>query len=398
MNPDALLYCKPENYSGGWTGWPLSDAVYNPFMTAVTQSGYTPLIYYYDWRKDPRILAQGLRDFIVSHTGNSEKVYLVGHSMGGLVGRSLIEQNLLPGKIEKFMSVGTPHKGIVNTYPAWSNDVVIGSVEWRTAGMLVVTACRQYRRVYEHVIRQFVPSVQTMLPVFDYLIYKKAPTLTPYADMQTLNPWLTPLSFRPPFGGIPFGSLSGTSYPTYTELSVKQPPEKETGWLDGKIYGEPVTSDKGDNTVLVDSSRVDGADNYILPLDHGAVMSSPAGIASIFSFLGISGKETGMSMKPEIDVSPQSLLLVVADRSGFSLTDPKGGKYPDSHNSIAIVNPPAGNYSLTLNPTLIGRTFYILQVLEKNITLVKSYSFRSLLTQTKTLHFDPASPLSDPLQ
>ncbi|HYW18693.1 MAG TPA: alpha/beta hydrolase [Nodularia sp. (in: cyanobacteria)] len=65
-------------------------------------------------------IAEGLRDLITtvkSKTG-ADKVYLIAHSMGGLVCRSLI-QKIYPEKeekaidhIDKFLTYGTPHGGI----------------------------------------------------------------------------------------------------------------------------------------------------------------------------------------------------------------------------------------------------------------------------------------------
>jgi pimeloyl-ACP methyl ester carboxylesterase len=66
----------------------------------------------YDWRKDNVYNAELLSEFIdsvISWTG-SEKVNLVGHSMGGFVAKTFIKL-FDKSRIEKLVFIGTPHLG-----------------------------------------------------------------------------------------------------------------------------------------------------------------------------------------------------------------------------------------------------------------------------------------------
>ncbi len=128
-NVDALINCKNTGYSGGWTLAPYAKDIYNPLLSILPTQGWTPIPFYYDWRKDIRDNSSILNDLINSSVLGDEKINLVGHSMGGLIGRNYIEsQN--GGKTLKFLAVGTPNQGSTLVYPAivnhevWTNDLV----------------------------------------------------------------------------------------------------------------------------------------------------------------------------------------------------------------------------------------------------------------------------------
>ncbi len=72
-------------------------------------------------RQEMEDIARGLKDLIqnVKETTGAGKIYLVAHSMGGLVCRSLIQKiypetnDAATNHIDKFFTYGTPHGGIV---------------------------------------------------------------------------------------------------------------------------------------------------------------------------------------------------------------------------------------------------------------------------------------------
>jgi hypothetical protein len=52
-NADAILHCKKDNYTGGWTLSPFATDVYANLLTSLSKS-FTVLPYYYDWRTTTR--------------------------------------------------------------------------------------------------------------------------------------------------------------------------------------------------------------------------------------------------------------------------------------------------------------------------------------------------------
>lgn len=73
----------------------------------------------YDWRQDNAISAQGLRMLLSTLSrkyGSSYELFLVGHSMGGLVCRAYLETPISQGdnwfsQIKGLITLGTPHLG-----------------------------------------------------------------------------------------------------------------------------------------------------------------------------------------------------------------------------------------------------------------------------------------------
>src|SRR3990167_9614716 len=87
-NADALLNCEDSNYSGGWELAPFAEDIYNPLLQTLGASEHDVIPYYYDWRKDVRDHTSSLSNLVQSQSTDS---YIVGHSMGGLVGRAYLE-------------------------------------------------------------------------------------------------------------------------------------------------------------------------------------------------------------------------------------------------------------------------------------------------------------------
>lgn len=88
----------------------------------------------YDWRQDNTSSAQNLQNLLYNVNalyGDTYQLYLVGHSMGGLVSRTYLETGMANGdpgfaQIQGLITLGTPHLGaplaleaIRGTLPVW---------------------------------------------------------------------------------------------------------------------------------------------------------------------------------------------------------------------------------------------------------------------------------------
>lgn len=358
-NKDAMLNCKDTGYSGEWTAWDKSDAVYQGLLTRLEQEGYDPRPFYYDWRKRVTDTAPRLAAFIQNLTGTDETVDLVGHSLGGLVGRAYLEEEQENAEIDKLLTVGSPHQGTSLAYPAWSAGEIWGSKEWRQGMMIAQILCMIERGLtFRQTVRSITPVTQNLLPIADYLKDRRTQTFMPVGSMDAQNNWL-PTSLGPPFYGFTVGSIAGSGFRTVGTIETRPPTRINQmfgNWLDGKPINRNATGD-GDNTVITGSALLPGAVNTTLPLTHSDLVANPAGQNAIIEFLRSGGfSESAEALSPTTpdtktdSAGNASTLFVAVDGANATITDKQGNIRNDSEGQITLINPRTDEYTLSVTP------------------------------------------------
>ncbi len=331
-----------------------------------------------------------------SGLSTGEKIHLVGHSMGGLVGRAYLEQETYNNKLDKFLSVGSPHRGAALAYPAWSaGDVWANSFLWRFATTFILKHCGGLGGNDRETIQAMIPSIKQFLPTFDYLRNQPTNTLKPVANMAAQNGWLE--NAFPSFFDVTVGSLYGTGRRTLREITVRDRNRRDEmlgNWEDGRPTNRGYTLD-GDDTVLSLSSMIDEAQNIPLNQTHEGLVASGEGIGEILGFLGIPG---AASLEVPAYTEPTSALIVIADPASFLVIDPDGKLHKDSREMAAFLNPKKGSYKLLLQPKTINTLVIVGQFLPNGKVLWKEYTFKNILPKLATISFDPISPADNPLQ
>jgi len=401
-NRDALLGCKSENYSGEWTSWSKSDQVYKPLLDGLTQAGYEPIPYYYDWRKPVTTTAPLFSAFLQGHLSEWETADIVGHSLGGLVSRSYIELSQENSKLDKLLTVGSPHRGAVNAYPAWSAGVIWDKDIWvRLATLIAQIGCSSHKWSARETIQRIVPSVQNVLPVFDYLKDRQTGLMKSVTEMHAQNNW-QPTSFSFPFYGVTVGTLSGTGHNTLRSLEVVRPlfrDRLEGNWLDGRPNNMRVYGD-GDGLVLVESSQLEGAKAITLPLDHSQLMADQQGVNAILNFLS----ETPQIQPLQLNASQRSIpiqsndasaLLIVVQGARATLSDTFGLSQEDSDGQITIIDPHDEPYTLVVRPEKPRRFWWppkykviIAQLFEDGTSTWKEYPQNGSIHRKWKIRFD----------
>lgn len=400
-NADALFNCKAEGYAGPWVLHPLEKAVYPSLYTALSNAGFTPLPFYYDWRPSLGSQNAGLSSFISSNTAPNESVDIVGHSFGGLVGRAYLTDHPNDSRVSKYISAGSPHSGVVQAYPAWAaGEIHRSDFNYWVYITTMLRLCQiRYKIDAQEAIHRFIPSTQDILPTFPYLRDEKTKQLKPLGLMQTLNTWLSAHPF-PANINVIIGTLAGTGQQTISTLVTKNPSKNDIQngkWLDGKVIKYDYST-AGDGTVLTQSTQIPDADNRTIPGTHTSIIDSDTGQQEIISFLGGTPTIQSSSLRsmPLAVKKNTSALLVLSYPAHATIVDPKGETVTDTDGLIAIDSPSKGKYHLSVSPKKFGNTKIIIaQFYEDGTYFWKEYNHRLPIRKNMKFFIDPNHPTED---
>ncbi len=400
-NADAILHCKKDNYTGGWTLSPFATDIYTSLLNSLSKS-FTVLPYYYDWRQQLPESAIRLKNFINTSASAGEKVHLVGHSMGGLVGRSYLVNEQTNNKLSKFMTVGSPHQGLPLAYPAWSaGEIWQDDYLTRIAATLLVKSCELYQgQVNDRIaIQENIPSTQNLLPMFDYLKDYLTGLIKPENKMHARNNWASTAPLVPPFYGVTLGTLSGNEYKTLNIIDVinrNKIDEYLGNWEDGKPKNKKY-SQLGDGTVLLSSSQVSGSSySAVIKQSHNNLVSSQEGISQINNFLKTASTSAESSLTAFVEST--SALLIVGDPSDFWITDTNGKIMKDKDGIVIINNPKKGFYKLRLLPKSSDTRIAVGQFFDNGTVLWKEYKQKYFIPKLGTINYNPDAPVEDALK
>lgn len=309
-NPVPLLSCDITSL-GDWTLAPYAG-LYNRLNDTFLENVGLKLndsyfIYTYDWRQP--MAKQGLMlktylDFIMRNKPSDTKINIISHSLGGLVIRSYLDQFPTSYKFNKIITLGTPHLGTPLVYPMWEGgEVNTDDAFIKLAANFVLNNCQKKSSNNSSVetIRQIVPSLKDLLPVFPYLISENN-DYVPFASMAQINDWLLTQPDNDNLSEIT--SISGNNHETITALKITSPSSDDIQkgtWLDGKPISS-ISTTEGDGTVLLQSALLPNSLNFqMLPqTSHGELIYSDLGIETILKTLGFLDVSPAPSKKESI--------------------------------------------------------------------------------------------------
>jgi pimeloyl-ACP methyl ester carboxylesterase len=354
-NSDALVHGK-EITNEDWI-IPNSIDVYDSFLKNLYSVGYKKdqdlWVYNYDWRRNVLKNGQDLKQYILDKVLRDKppgsKVALVGHSMGGLVSRAAVDDEL-SGKVSHLITLGTPHLGAAMVYPVWEG------ADFSEFTGLQAVLMRSYLRVnsvfFDNqvlAIHELVPSLQNLLPNWDFLKNKKGSLINTTAmvwknnvaaELNFLNPVQT--NFLYTFGGSGIKTLNG--------YYVDKDPRTNYGygaWVDGKPFKKEYSLD-GDNTVLLSSSLL-GADNHKFEFsntDHGEIVTKKDSQNKVLELLGLSAIDRIENSK--YNKFFRSVVVIVGSPVTFTLTDPDGISHQSEDSLLLLDEPKSGQYRIDL--------------------------------------------------
>lgn len=270
---------------GEWKMDPITH-IYDDFMESLRQNGYEEGInlfsFPYDWKKDNAVSALLLEGKIVDvkKATNVSKVDVVAHSMGGLVARAYIaglENAEYHDDIDQLITLGTPQRGAPESYLKW--EAGEGFFSW--GDVLVKHHLEQqaeeagYNNNLFGYVRDKVPSVEELLPVYAYLYDTKTKSMRAYPTGYPRNAFLEEINGEKSMQAIEsvrFTNIAGkTEDPNLTlkKVRVESAGDGEK-WQDGKPenFGNDKTDQgleygEGDATVPLESAKGIAADETI---------------------------------------------------------------------------------------------------------------------------------------
>ncbi|MBU1457864.1 alpha/beta hydrolase [Patescibacteria group bacterium] len=298
---------------GEGSNWEIPDFVdvYDNLIASFENDGYVVdtdlFIFAYDWRKNLDTLADELKLYL-ENLGLTDKVNLVGHSMGGLVARSYLQKHGSDDKTNKLVTAGSPHLGAADTYPIWEGATVIDRPWWQKSAIELLT--RLNRQAGENkvtTVRRLVPAVKDLLPTYDYLILDGV--LKPWDGLAQYNDYLYSINDISIIDSL-VQVMAGTGVSTKHQINAVTRGYKDVmagKWEDGKALSF-ATAD-GDGTVWHDSAWGGFASGLDLEASHADIISSEPAITNIFTELGLDTSKVISSTNPDIRDSVLAVIL-----------------------------------------------------------------------------------------
>lgn len=163
------------DFSGQWELDPILntyDDLWEAFKAAGYEEGKTLFAFPYDWHfsnvSNTDELMRKVQE--VKGISGSDRVDLVGHSMGGLLARAYVESIYYQDDVDKMVFLASPHRGATKAYLMWEGGDLGENMRDDIDELLLELYANYngYDSIFRFV-RGGVKSVQDLLPTYDYL-------------------------------------------------------------------------------------------------------------------------------------------------------------------------------------------------------------------------------------
>lgn len=322
-------------YKGGWT-FGLAAWFYRPFIKQLEGLGYrlnqNLFICYYDWRKNCEDIVEQFLLPLIFQAGREnpgKKIDLLGHSMGGLVGRTYIQHRKYQYNIGRLMVFGTPNRGSVDAYYLWTTGRVL---EKPGHGNQILTIIQKgYIWLLAKILgiplnknnieglHENLPGLQDLLPTQDYgyvLSYKEGDKYVyiPNEYIRYKNNLVNSLNKNIDLLYKRISQLYcfvGTGVETDRLLLVDK--DAFLGHRDEDIVGSRKTR-QGDGTVIVKSAALEYGEIFMIEGGHGGLLTgSIEYIADIYNI------DPGLIKKVKVELGARPLSIIFREDTDMDL-------------------------------------------------------------------------------
>ena len=347
-NRDAIIH----NIDQPQLNWKLNPIVneYKGIIKTLENLGYEEnkdlFVFAYDWRRPVLEIVDDLNNFVTGNKFPTTDFQIVGHSLGGLVGR-IYSQKFNNSKINKLITVGSPHYGTSQSYKI----VEAGEIDrfndylWLAVKM-VATINKNNLETDKQTLNRLFPVMKDLFPVYNFL--KKDGLEISISDMKVKNELLpyynvnltngTNLTHLTTVAGEKGNTLKGFNVTSQTFIDKL---------LDNYQDGRPQSSfsEIGDYTVLSSSARINTP--VILNLEHGELIYKKTGIKKILDLLNIQYQESQI-VEGKGTTIDSSLIFLIKSPATMEVVY-NGQTYLEQDGMIFIENARSGDYQLKVN-------------------------------------------------
>ena len=217
----------------------------------------------YDWRKSNietvDLLKEKIKDVKIK-TG-SERVDIVGHSMGGLVARHYVQGEDYEDDVDQVVFLNTPHQGATESYLAYEGAYFLGLLGPVKKFILSQHALSHGYLSLTKYIQEQIPSTGQLLPIYDYLEdkVKNDWTMRVYPAGYPENSFLEILNLAFGVSSLIANadvtniySYADTAVSPTTLRTIRVNPDKRK-WDNKWEHGEPACKNKNDESCWVTS-------------------------------------------------------------------------------------------------------------------------------------------------
>lgn len=392
-NSEAIVYNKQVGI-GDWSMTPFVKNYYG-LIRLLENNGLIKdqdfYVWNYDWRKSIGDIENDFNSFIGSKSlsGNDE-IYLVGHSLGGVVARLWAQDNKNDNRIKQVINLGSPNLGSLDSYSVWNGGEVLEYDGVSSVAFQILLGLQNKSFLVKNIdkIRDYAPVAKDLLPIFDYTIrnnksvsWNKLSFVNNY--LSTKNNNISDVSDRlVSFIG------TGNQTPKTIKLGARSIYDKVMNlWPDGEILS--LVKSDGDGTVLTNSSGFGTLNKREVVSTHEEITNkSLLGIADVLS-LG------NRNVDFEYTDNFENSLVVFIGSPAKAELNCDGDTYYEDNGFIVAKDKSYSDCDLKLSPTNNGLVHVVLGNTGNNSWSYFEKEVKNEVVETVKIDFKDASIAND---